>query len=112
MKLLLSPLLSAGFIHDSTVHDLDMACWLTGEYPTEVFCVGQANFDSVKDAGDVDTLIATLKFPSGILAVIDQSRVAAYGYDQRLEVKSRGRDDCTSKPHTKDQYYNNIHWRL
>ena len=35
---------------------------------------------------DVDTVAMTLKFPSGVLALIDLSRHATYGYDQRLEV--------------------------
>ena len=37
-------------------------------------------------AGDVDTAIITLKMENGALAVIDNSRQAVYGYDQRAEV--------------------------
>ena len=36
--------------------------------------------------GDVDTAIVTLRFESGALAVIDNSRETSYGYDQRVEV--------------------------
>jgi len=33
----------------------------------------------------VDTVCVTLKFASGLLAVVDCSRIASYGYDQRVE---------------------------
>jgi len=36
--------------------------------------------------GDVDTVAITLKFPSNVIGVIDASRHASYGYDQRIEV--------------------------
>ncbi len=36
--------------------------------------------------GDVDTTIVTLTFENGAIGVIDNSRRAVYGYDQRLEV--------------------------
>jgi len=36
--------------------------------------------------GDLDTNIVTLKFANGAIGVIDNSRQAVYGYDQRLEV--------------------------
>ena len=34
----------------------------------------------------MDTAVITLKFENGIIGVIDNSRKAAYGYDQRVEV--------------------------
>ena len=40
----------------------------------------------IGEAGDVDTAIVTLTFENGALGVIDNSRRAAYGYDQRVEV--------------------------
>ena len=35
---------------------------------------------------DVDTAIVMMKFENGALGVIDNSRAAHYGYDQRTEV--------------------------
>lgn len=39
----------------------------------------------IKAINDVDTVVATLKFPSGTLGMINLSRNACYGYDMRLE---------------------------
>ena len=36
--------------------------------------------------GDFDNVSVTLRFASGTIGVIDQSRFCNYGYDQRLEV--------------------------
>ena len=41
---------------------------------------------AIGEAGDVDSAVITLKFKNGALGVIDNSRRAAYGYDQRIEV--------------------------
>jgi myo-inositol 2-dehydrogenase/D-chiro-inositol 1-dehydrogenase len=41
---------------------------------------------AIGEAGDVDTAVITLHFASGALGVIDNSRQAVYGYDQRVEV--------------------------
>ena len=41
---------------------------------------------AIGEAGDVDTAVITLKMANGAIAVIDNSRRAAYGYDQRAEV--------------------------
>jgi myo-inositol 2-dehydrogenase/D-chiro-inositol 1-dehydrogenase len=77
---------SGGIFWDSTVHDFDMVCWLAGETPSTVYASGHAFIPFIKEAGDVDTVVVTLKFPSGKIGIIDQSRHAVYGYDQRLEV--------------------------
>ena len=41
---------------------------------------------AIGEAGDVDTAVVTLKFENGAIGVIDNSRKAVYGYDQRVEV--------------------------
>lgn len=41
---------------------------------------------AIGEAGDVDTAITTLTLENGALAVIDNSRKAVYGYDQRIEL--------------------------
>ena len=41
---------------------------------------------AIGEAGDVDTAVVMLKFENGAIGVIDNSRKAVYGYDQRVEV--------------------------
>ncbi|MCX6956170.1 MAG: inositol 2-dehydrogenase [Verrucomicrobia bacterium] len=78
---------SGGQFRDMTIHDFDMARWLLGEEPTEVFAYGSCLVDpAVGKAGDTDTVMVLMKTASGRQAHINNSRRAAYGYDQRLEV--------------------------
>jgi myo-inositol 2-dehydrogenase/D-chiro-inositol 1-dehydrogenase len=78
---------SGGIFLDMTIHDLDMARYVIGEEVDEVYAIGQNLIDpAIKALGDVDTAIVTLKYKSGAVCVIDNSRKAVYGYDQRLEV--------------------------
>lgn len=79
--------LSGGIFVDMTIHDFDMVRYLTGSEVTEVsvFGAGLVNPDIIKE-GDVDTCIIMLRFANGALGVIDNSRQAVYGYDQRIEV--------------------------
>ena len=78
---------SGGIFLDMMIHDLDMARFQAGSEVVEVYAQGSVLVDEgIGKAGDVDTAIVTLKFKNGALAVIDNSRKAVYGYDQRLEV--------------------------
>jgi len=78
---------SGGLFLDMTIHDFDMARYLSQSEVTEVYAVGEVLVDkSIGDVGDIDTAIVTLKFANGALGVIDNSRRAVYGYDQRVEV--------------------------
>ncbi|CAL4068627.1 unnamed protein product [Meganyctiphanes norvegica] len=77
--------ISGGIFHDCAVHDIDLVCWVSGEYPTHAFASGSAFIPEIKDLKDQDTVAIVLKFPSGAMAMIDLSRNAVYGYDQRLE---------------------------
>jgi myo-inositol 2-dehydrogenase / D-chiro-inositol 1-dehydrogenase len=77
---------SGGLFRDMMIHDLDMACWLSGEAPAEIFAMASVLVDpAIGEAGDVDTAVATLRMPSGALCQISNSRRAVYGYDQRIE---------------------------
>jgi len=78
---------SGGLYRDMMIHDFDMARFLLGDEPIEVFAYGSAVVDpAIGKAGDVDTALVVMKTASGKLAQISNSRRATYGYDQRIEV--------------------------
>jgi myo-inositol 2-dehydrogenase / D-chiro-inositol 1-dehydrogenase len=78
---------SGGMFVDMTIHDFDMARYITGSEVTEVYTNAAVLVDpAIGKAGDVDTAIITLTFENGALGVIDNSRKAVYGYDQRVEI--------------------------
>ncbi|MCS6952454.1 MAG: inositol 2-dehydrogenase [Bryobacterales bacterium] len=78
---------SGGLFLDMTIHDFDMARFLTGEEIAEVYTQAGVLVDpAIGEAGDVDTAVTLLRFRNGTLGSIDNSRQAAYGYDQRVEV--------------------------
>jgi len=78
---------SGGMFLDMTIHDFDMARFLAGSEVTEVYANATCLVDpAIGEAGDVDTAVISLKFENGAVGVIDNSRRAAYGYDQRVEV--------------------------
>lgn len=87
---------SGGIFLDMTIHDFDMARYLSGSEVVEVFAQGAVLVDpAIGKAGDVDTAVVTLTFANGALGVIDNSRKAVYGYDQRVEVfGSKGCASC------------------
>ncbi len=75
-----------GLFLDMMIHDFDMAHWLLGEVPDEVFARGSNLVDpEIGKLGDVDTAVVTLTTKSGKLCHISNSRRAVYGYDQRIE---------------------------
>ena len=78
---------SGGIFMDMTIHDFDMARYLIGDEVVEVYATGAVRVDpEIGAAGDIDTTVITLRFRSGVIATIDNSREAVYGYDQRVEV--------------------------
>ncbi|HEU4350758.1 MAG TPA: inositol 2-dehydrogenase [Burkholderiales bacterium] len=79
---------SGGLFLDFTIHDFDMARWLLGEEPVEVFAWGAVLVDPrVRTEGkDIDTAMLLLRTASGKMCHINNTRRAVYGYDQRIEV--------------------------
>lgn len=78
---------SGGIFRDMMIHDLDMARFLLGEEPVELFATGSCLVDpGISEAGDIDTAMVILKTRRGALCHIDNCRRAVYGYDQRIEV--------------------------
>ena len=78
---------SGGIFLDMTIHDFDMVRYLSDSEVLEVYAAGAVLIDpAIGEAGDIDTAITTMTLENGALAVIDNSREAVYGYDQRIEL--------------------------
>lgn len=78
---------SGGIFKDMTIHDFDLARFMLGEEPIEVFATGAALVDpTLAELGDIDSAMVILRTESGKLCHINNSRAAAYGYDQRVEL--------------------------
>ncbi|HYE43910.1 MAG TPA: inositol 2-dehydrogenase [Caulobacteraceae bacterium] len=77
---------SGGLFRDFTIHDLDLARWLLGEEPVELYATASCLVDpEIGRLGDVDTARTLLRTASGRLCVISNTRRSGYGYDQRVE---------------------------
>lgn len=78
---------SGGLFVDMMIHDFDMVRFLSGSDVVRVTAKGANLVDpEIGKAGDIDTAVVTLEMANGAIAVIDNSRQAVYGYDQRVEV--------------------------
>jgi myo-inositol 2-dehydrogenase/D-chiro-inositol 1-dehydrogenase len=90
---------SGGLFLDMTIHDFDMARFVTGSEVVEVFARGALRVEpSFAEAGDVDTALVMLVHENGCLTAIDNSRRAVYGYDQRVEVFGPGGMAASENP--------------
>jgi myo-inositol 2-dehydrogenase / D-chiro-inositol 1-dehydrogenase len=99
---------SGGMFLDMTIHDFDMARYLSGSEVEEVYVAAGVMVDpGIGEAGDVDTAVITLYFANGAIGTIDNSRKAVYGYDQRVEVfGSKGMVQARNNTPDNDVYYN------
>lgn len=78
---------SGGLYRDMTIHNFDCVRWLMREDPEEVFAAASVLVSGdIARLGDVDTSVLTLRFPSGALATIENSRRSGFGYDVRTEI--------------------------
>ena len=78
---------SGGLFLDMTIHDFDMARFIVDKEIDEIYVKGEALIDQeIQKAGDIDTAVVLMKYVDSTIAVIDNSRKSAYGYDQRIEV--------------------------
>ena len=75
---------SGGIFRDMTIHDFDTARFFLGDI-VEVYAAGQNLDPAIKDTGDFDAAVVTLRAASGAVATIINNRHCASGYDQRLE---------------------------
>lgn len=78
---------SGGLFRETMVHDFDVARWLLGEEPIELYATASCLVDpAIGQSGSPDTAVVTLKTRSGAICTINNSWRASYGYDQRVEV--------------------------
>lgn len=95
---------SSGIFHDSCIHDIDMCLWMMRQLPVSVQVVGKTwgeffqsdeladrelserDREILKSVDDYFLVIINLKFTDGSIGVLDNSRQATYGYDQRCEI--------------------------
>jgi len=97
---------SGGIFLDMTIHDFDMARYVTGSEIVEVFATGDVLVDpAIGEAGDLDTAVIVLTHENGAITTIDNSRQAVYGYDQRLEVFGSGGIVTSENPLTTTTLY-------
>ena len=77
---------SGGIFCDMTIHDFDMARYITGSEVVEIYAVGDSVVDpEIGRAGDLDTVVVVATHANGVVTTIDNCREAVYGYDQRVE---------------------------
>lgn len=77
---------TGGIFLDMSSHDFDMARFLVGSDIEEVYAQGTAWGPEASMAKDLDTQVTLLRFKNGVFGTIENSRVCAFGYDQRVEV--------------------------
>ncbi|MEL6191659.1 MAG: Gfo/Idh/MocA family oxidoreductase [Bacteroidota bacterium] len=79
--------ISGNIFYDMLIHDFDMLLFLLeGRKPESIFAYGHAYDPEIKAIPDFDTVMVSLKYSDGLIVNIDTSRIAAYGYDQRIEL--------------------------
>ena len=74
---------------DMTIHDIDVARFLTGSEAAEVSAIGAAlgpEAEAFRAVNDWDTTVLSIRFASGALGSIVNSRQSGYGYDIHTEV--------------------------
>ena len=82
---------SGGIFKDMLIHDFDIFRWILGDDAASVHAHASCLTDkAVGEAGDADCTAVTIRTKKGRLAVINTTRRAAYGYDQRFEVLGSG----------------------
>jgi myo-inositol 2-dehydrogenase/D-chiro-inositol 1-dehydrogenase len=77
---------NAAIFIETTIHDLDSLRYLTGLEVVQVYATASYFGEGPAEKYEVDTAALILRFETGALATITDSRRAAYGYDVRVEV--------------------------
>ena len=99
---------AGGLLRDMTIHDFDLARYMLGEEPVEVFAVADALIDPALGAelNEVDSAMIVMRTATSKHCHINNSRTAVYGYDQRIELLgSEGMvQSCNRRPHEVRRY--------
>lgn len=79
---------AGGLLRDMTIHDFDLARFMLGEEPVEVVAMAgrQGNPELGAALDEYDEAMIVMRTAGGKLCHINNSRVAVYGYDQRVEL--------------------------
>ena len=79
---------AGGLLRDMTIHDFDLARFMLGEEPAEIFATVERTMQKklLEELDDHDTAMIILRTQSGKQCIINNSRQAVYGYDQRIEI--------------------------
>ncbi|MBI4923326.1 MAG: inositol 2-dehydrogenase [Devosia nanyangense] len=78
---------AGGLFRDMTIHDFDLARFMLGEEPVDVFAIAGRQIDPamMNELGDSDSAMVIMRTASGRQCHINNHRQAVYGYDQRVE---------------------------
>jgi len=79
---------AGGLMRDMTIHDFDLARFMLGAEPVEVFAIAGRLIDPglMEELDDHDSCMIILRTACGKQCHINNSRTAVYGYDQRVEL--------------------------
>ena len=78
---------SGGLFGEFGIHFFDLARWISGDEPIEVFATGSTLIDAAyAEIGQIDTAAVIVRMDSGVLFQLDIGWRYAYGHDERLEV--------------------------
>ena len=82
---------SGGIFNDFSIHDFDVARWLSGQEFEEVYADGGVlGFPMYAKYDDVDTAVATMRLSGGTHAILSAARHDPLGYDIRTELFGSG----------------------
>ncbi len=104
---------SGGLFLDQAIHEFDIARFLMGDV-IEVSAWGTVRFHpDAEEFDDIDTATTLLRFASGALGVVENSRRAVYGYDIVTEAfGENGKIVIQAEPKTPLREYNKDGYRL
>lgn len=112
---------SGGIWVDFMIHDFDMARFIMQSEAVEVYATGTSVCDpEITEQGDVGSGHAIVKFENGAIAILETSRRATFGEDQRIEaLGSKGMliDDNVTENNVKfydaqGYHSSKIHWHF
>ncbi len=78
---------SGGLFGEFGIHFFDLARWISGDEPAEVFATGSTLIDpDYAEIGHIDTAAVIMRMRGGALFQLDIGWRYEYGHDERLEV--------------------------